>query len=143
MTIHAKFRGKRLDNGQWSHGGSAVFYQDRAWIAYGAPTSNDGSIIHIVRYEVDPKTIGRLIGIEDSRGHDIHEGDVVVFNVRDLGCENCKTDPIYGERGEVTSTPLRLLFGGWAAEYCYAITVIGNKHDNPEMLNNIIKINGL
>ena len=114
------FRGKRIDNGEWETG----FY----W--HGSSEGSDNHYIYIEECDsdvrVDPATVGQFTGLEDKYGKKIFEGDIV-----DTGDE---------EEGYNT-LPIVFHDGIFSYEYSsqslfelYKMSVIGNIHDNPELL---------
>lgn len=57
-----KFRGRRLDNGEWVYGSLFCLNDER-------------HIMKVVAtYQVDPKTVGQYIGRADKDGDDLYEG---------------------------------------------------------------------
>lgn len=119
------FRGKRVDNGEWVKG-FYVCIPDTHYIMTGKFDSLTNGIINSEAYKVDPDTVGRFTGLEDKLGTKIFEGDVI----DDLGVEYIVVfDSDYAQfRGK---------FDGWNAEISHIASrceVIGNIHDNPELL---------
>lgn len=125
MTHEILFRGKRIDNGEWVKG-FYVCVLDTRYIMTGKFDSLTNGIINSEAYKVDPDTVGRFTGLEDKLGTKIFEGDVI----DDLGVEYIVVfDSDYAQfRGK---------FDGWNAEISHIASrceVIGNIHDNPELL---------
>ncbi|MFR7564426.1 MAG: YopX family protein [Oscillospiraceae bacterium] len=119
------FRGKRTDNGEWVKG-FYVCIPDTHYIMTGKFDSLTNGIINSEAYKVDPSTVGQFTGLEDKLGTKIFEGDVI----DDLGVEYIVVfDSDYAQfRGK---------FDGWNAEISHIASrceVIGNIHDNPELL---------
>lgn len=119
------FRGKRIDNGEWVKG-FYVCIPDTHYIMTGKFDSLTNGIINSEAYKVDPSTVGQFTGLEDKLGTKIFEGDVI----DDLGVEYIVVfDSDYAQfRGK---------FDGWNAEISHIASrceVIGNIHDNPELL---------
>lgn len=124
------FRGKRKDNGEWVYGNFAV-------------TDNNGKQHYIFQnkafeYEVFPETVGQYTGLTDKNGKKIFEGDILrrAYHPED--------DVVI----EWFNGSFRFRKANKPKDYGYSnvcciqnavssLKIIGNIHDNPEMLKGI------
>ena len=127
------FRGKRLDNGKWVEG---AFCPKDCDDPFG-PMVDKPSIIKLSEpcdgfwFAVDPATVGQYTGLTDKNGKKIFEGDI-------WDCGGCIG--VIEWVKEVCSFEARYTMNG--IEYANAVSdyraakveVIGNIHDNPELL---------
>ena len=126
------FRGKRIDNGEWVEGN--LFVPDK--VDFRKPPTEILMGIDTVRicYEVDPETVGQYTGLKDKNGKRVFEGDI---------CQH-----------EKTGRTISVSWHGTMAGYVWSkriedshlfdfgelfrvhdkYAVIGNIHDNPELL---------
>ena len=130
------FRGKRIDNGEWVSSGNLIRFnpengEDLVFIpALNEPCScvhdEKDNIIAFEKgmfYKVDTKTVGQYTGLKDKNGKRIFEGDVVYdgFTKDKVVFEDCQWKLV--DR-----------YGKWIELFKREIEVIGNIHDNPELL---------
>jgi uncharacterized phage protein (TIGR01671 family) len=118
-----KFRGKRLDNGEWVYGN--YVFDGKHYITQ--PLSASHRLI-----EVDPATVGQFTGLPDKNGKEIYEGDVLgagdrIINVKWNGPCGCWDTYLISYNGPRSSNGIS------ASEWEFRAEVIGNIHDNPEL----------
>ena len=117
------FRGKRVDNGEWIEGcfldknNIGIFYDD---------TEESDCAVHI--FSVLLETVGQYTGLTDNNGRKISEGDIVNYISSDV-IGNPKTGTIIVDDMTDYDTMIYLNHSG-------EVEVIGNIHDNPELLEN-------
>lgn len=119
-----KFRGKRLDNGEWLYG-SLVILNGRYFIFDDAN-------------EVDPTTVGEFTGLKDKNGKEIYEGDVIRSPLSE---DKTRPHRIFYHTGNAAFMGALIdrkelcylrLDQDWI--YKFGKEVIGNIHDNLELL---------
>jgi uncharacterized phage protein (TIGR01671 family) len=117
-----KFRGKALLNNEWFFGCSLEITFDGMRIGRG------------LWLDVDANTVGQFTGLYDVDGKEIYEGDII------KGINNFRRVVVYGKR--CASFVLRwgneensefTIYDSFIHKYEYR--VIGNIHDNPELLS--------
>lgn len=118
MNREILFRGKRIDNGEWVYGVPLQHYDGDWQIMCGKVGA---SVTRTVVYE----TVGQYTGLTDKNGVRIFEGDIVKYR-----------DKIYEI---IYFTPqarfLAILPNGMFNPAVFLnCEVIGNIHDNPEMM---------
>lgn len=125
-------RGKRKDNGEWIEGGVC---QTENWVSISVVNDFGGSALKpsgfdIDEFEIIPETLGGCTGLTDKNGKPIFEGDIVK-NER-------------GEMLEITYSPPRYVMRNKQGFFFYIFDisnfeVIGNIHDNPELLESEVE----
>lgn len=118
------FRAKRKDNGEWVYGVPLKegYSQEveMLWYEYS-------SLAYTERVQVLPETVGQFVGLTDKNGKKIWEGDIVRWDGDEISiiryCEGvyrlCNAEGYYGV--------------SLHNHFSY-VEVIGNIHDNPELL---------
>lgn len=119
-----KFRGKRLDNGEWLYGSLVIL--------------NGRYFIFDYANEVDPTTVGEFTGLKDKNGKEIYEGDVIRSPLSE---DKTRPHRIFYHTGNAAFMGALIdrkelcylrLDQDWI--YKFGKEVIGNIHDNPELI---------
>ena len=131
MTREILFRGKRMDNGEWTYG----YYCPKPYSHFPCeatifPSETIDRDWHGER--VDPDTVGQFIGLCDKNGVRIFEGDIIEYTD---GCNDWLGAVKYD--GDDAQFVVRFIGGdveSFDNLYSVDCEVIGNVHDNPELL---------
>lgn len=135
MNREILFRGKRTDNGEWVEGHLIVYPRTKrtkimVW---------EWADLEFNAIEVRPETVGQFAGLTDKNGKRIFEGDIVRYFQRLLGGVDYEhKDPVLFLEGGFTVGVYFL--NNWLRDgsnrniQLEGIEVIGNIHDNPELL---------
>ena len=132
------FRGKRVDNGEWETG--SLVYARLGTSEEQASIADKMTAYHT---PVIPETVGQYTGLTDKNGTRIFEGDIVKIT----GFHTTAIAAVkYGSPSEKSTS------WGWyfddnhghtyhleSQAFCrdYNAIIIGNIHDNPELLKEI------
>ena len=128
------FRGKRTINGDWVygdfvHGNERKSLRDSIFV-YDSETQSFND------YEINPSTLGQYTGLTDKNGKRIFEGDIVKAQDEILGspfCDGMNGKVVYDEAAYFIELkdPMN---SQWLYDECAVYEIIGNIHDNPELL---------
>lgn len=121
------FRGKRKYNGEWIYGNLAIRDNVKRWEFFIGQNS--------LGYEVIPETVGQFTGLTDKNGTKIFEGDIVdvAYDIGYVGISAERTGAfiVVFDNGCFMKRNEKGLFHFIPSDKC---KVIGNIHDNPELL---------
>ena len=129
------FRGKEKDSGKWIYGDLRHISDGHGGYILCIVDNTNGRNNDVTGVEVLPETVGQYTGLTDKNGKRIFEGDIV-HCVSKLDSADMV---IIFECGQ-----FRMILAEKYHEYqtnvgyydinCFAKEVIGNIHDNPELL---------
>lgn len=131
------YKGERVDNGQWIKGYLLVDEITGQYFIHASGCSVNEShkvgeegVLHFLAYEVIPETVGQYTGLKGTNGAQIFEGDIVegYFDHKKI-----RGYIFYGSEAKffVQRNGLYGIELNNAEDW---IEVIGNIHDNPELL---------
>lgn len=147
------YRGKRKDNGEWIEGYYCCeLYSNAHYIMVWSY----GSYAELQHFEVIPETVGQFTGLNDKSGKKIFEGDIVrtqpfsdrlyskkakfkqhigivEYVIRHFKNSLYEQDYEAGWRVKIKDYDK---FGYYDWSTFFKCEVIGNIHDNPELLKN-------
>ncbi|RLC69281.1 MAG: hypothetical protein DRH97_00340 [Chloroflexi bacterium] len=113
MDDRFKFRGKRIDNGEWIIGSLVILpngVHRIHWQPFPECTTN-------TYHAVEPKTVSQCTGLKDKNGKLIFEGDKVQVSLTDKIAEINKDDPFCFDTKKINKT--------WTVEWVNFTTYTG------------------
>lgn len=129
MKREILFRGKRLDNGEWIYGQYYLGRENDYILTQKAPCEEENKGLSPFKpHPADPNTVGQFTGMVDKDGNKIFEGDF--YNMGDLNILYLVVWHDSGFKGKQLGSSSYAGLGYWQDK----IEIIGNIHDNPELL---------
>lgn len=125
-----EFRGKRIDTSEWVYG---------YYVKYGFTGKEKHYIVPgyasaLYAIEVDPATVGQYTGLKDKAGTKIYEGDVCKVSLSYFKIKNEKSVAVFHNGAFQFQYGCERFFSkphdAWDE-----VEIIGNAHDNPDLLN--------
>lgn len=138
------YRGKRLDNGKWIYG-CLLVYEKRYFVIPSEELKESEieskfywQLFEKIDYEVDPETVGQYVGKVDKDGTLIFEDDILQIDFkREYG--GMKSHPSYIGFVRFEDGAFGIYQKGKGTQFFFQQglikTVLGNIHDNSELLN--------
>lgn len=129
------FRGKRMDNGRWVYGdlrqdADLIHMYINGWTHYTEDREIERSPFE---YEVDPATVDQYTGLTDKKGENVFEGDIITGEG-----SRCKPDKFVIRWSAAicafTAGEGKRVWPSLNQATISAYEIVGNIHDNPELL---------
>ena len=145
MNDRYLYRGKRVDNGEWVTGNLIQVDKPTGGVGYAIQhdfkPENEKDVSYITS-KIDPATIGQCTGLRDKNGVLIYEGDIVCKPVNYKGkihndvwrgkvCYDVKKAAFVIKRRTKEN---KFMLGLFTFNKPSELEIIGNIHDNPELL---------
>ncbi len=141
-----KFRAKRLDNGEWSYGSGLLIADDfcvidrdtEMYVDEKYEWAGNTHFFRVAGVMCDLKTIGQYTGLKDKNGKEIYEGDIIGChnpNIKHLIFFNEKQGKFMAALDGDIENDYYGVCGLDDSRWNATKEVIGNIHDNPELIN--------
>ncbi len=137
-----EFRGIPFDWDQFISG-SYVEYKDRHYI-YTEMYEKATHLGILSQVQVDPSTVGQYIGLNDTQGEPVFQGDIIIFDNTNIGGGVTKGEVIWNEDLTLVGLGWHLWVIETNINNCHAgfmgmdwlgkITIESNIHENPGLL---------
>ena len=130
------FRGKRYDDGSWVEGYLIHDEYCNTHIPYIGYLFDAGHDVDIA--EIILGTVGQFTGLTDKNGKKIFEGDIIKIpdDYDEFGINAGAVYEVYFAFGGFRLKPKRSNAKGFWLEDDKTVEIIGNIHENPELLEN-------
>lgn len=114
-----KFRGKRIDTGEWIYGDLLTSNGTECEIS-------DWDKVDYSRFDVIPESVGQFTGLYDCKKKEIYENDIL--SIAGMYYQIIFQDGCFGFKNDWS------LFTPFSTSFLTKRKVMGNIHDNPELL---------
>ena len=126
------FRGKRIDDDKWTYGYLFKCW-GRCYLLWGMNGDNP------IKEEVYPETVGEYTGLTDKNGKEICEGDIVRYRPEYWSYPHHSVVEYCADKWNYPAFDLKDYdYEGNGLQFAHeegiGLEVIGNIHDNPELL---------